>query len=193
MSRQVLPFVADDMSAFARALRRELSGAHQRADGAPEALPAPSHLALLNMLARSAGYRNFQHFRAQQGARERLDEPRMTPAEPAPDYVKVERIARHFDAAGRLVRWPGKFGDRTLCLWVLWSRIEARRAFSEAQVNTALQAGHLFGDHALLRRELCDRGLMRRTPDGREYRRIEQAPPVDARALIAHLASRAAA
>ncbi|RAI38251.1 hypothetical protein CH341_28220 [Rhodoplanes roseus] len=105
--------------------------------------------------------------------------------------MKVERLARYFDAGGRLVRWPGKHSDRLSCLWVLWSRLPARAVMSEPAVNEALKAAHLFGDHVLLRRELVDLGLLARTPDGREYRRVEQPPPAEARALIRHLAVRA--
>ena len=43
---------------------------------------------------------------------------------------------------------------------------------------------HLFGDHALLRRELCDMGLLSRTPNGSVYRRIERPMPPDA-AIVA--------
>lgn len=184
MSRQPLPFFADDVSTFARALKRELTAPGQ------ETAAAPSHLALLNMVARAGGFRNFQHFRAQAVARERLDHPQPEPVAEAADYVAVGRIARYFDTAGRLVRWPGKHSHRILCLWVLWSRLEPRRVYGEAEINRALTAQHLFGDYALLRRDLCDEGLMTRTADGREYRRLEQGPPATARALIRHLAQR---
>lgn len=90
-------------------------------------------------------------------------------------------------------RWPGKHSDRVTSLWVLWSRLEPKRVYSEGEINRALNAEHLFGDHALLRRDMCDLGLMTRTPDGREYRRVEQAPPADAVALIRHLGQRQAA
>jgi len=184
MSRQSLPFFADDVSSFARALRRELSQSDQ-------ANAAPSHLTLLNMVARAGGYQNFQHFRAQAVARERLDAPQ--PTAEAADYVMVGRVARYFDSAGRLERWPSKFSHRLPCLWVLWSRLEPRRVYTEAEINRALNAQHLFGDHAVLRREMCTQGLMKRPPDGREYRRVEQTPPATALALIRHIAQRLAA
>ena len=53
MTKDTLPLPVPDLSAFARSLRKELTAA-------PE---VPSHLALMNMLARSAGFRNFQHLR----------------------------------------------------------------------------------------------------------------------------------
>jgi hypothetical protein len=192
MSKEIIPFYADDVSALARALKRELARHDEESATAPAARKGPGHVELLNMLARATGFRNFQHMRSQADARERLDRPPPAPA-PAVDYVRVEHVARYFDLAGRLTRWPGKHSDRLDCLWVMWSRIEPRRVYHEAEVNRALNAEHLFGDHALLRRELVDLGMMARTPDGREYRRLEKAPPADAVALIRHLGSRQAA
>lgn len=183
MSRDLIPFHADDVSALARALKGELK----------KFTETPSHVELLNVLARASGHGNFQAMRAQWAARERLEHPTPVAPEPAVDYVRVERLARYFDTAGQLIRWPAKHGERMACLWVLWSRFEARAVLSEAEVGRVLEAWHQFGDRALLRRELCDHGLMKRTADGREYRRIEQAPPPEAVALIRHLAARAAA
>jgi hypothetical protein len=192
MSREIIPFHADDMSAFARALKRELARYDEETAADPARRKAPGHVELLNMLARATGFRNFQHMRAQADARERLDSLTVS-VEPSVDYVRIERLARYFDAAGRLTRWPGKHSDRLACLWVMWSRMEPRRVSNEAEINGALNAEHLFGDHALLRRELVDLGMMARTADGREYRRLEQAPPAEAVALIRHLGQRRAA
>jgi len=114
----------------------------------------------------------------------------VVPPPPPVDHRRVMRTTRHFDERGRLVRWPGKASERQLCLWALWSRIPARTVFTEPQVNAMLDAGHLFGDYAVLRRGLCDDGLVSRTIDGREYRRVERRPPVDAAALIGHLKQR---
>lgn len=104
--------------------------------------------------------------------------------------ARLGRILRYFDETGRLMRWPGKASHRPDCLWVLWSRLPAGAVMHEREVNERLAAEHLFGDHALLRRELVDTGLMRRTYDGREYRRIEQAPPPEAVELIRLLGRR---
>jgi hypothetical protein len=192
MSREIIPFYADDVSALARAIRRELARHDEETAADPAGRKGPGHVELLNMLARASGFRNFQHMRAQSDARERLDSPRVN-VEPEVDYVRIERLTRYFDTAGRLTRWPGKHSDRLACLWVLWSRMEPRRVSTEAEINGALNAEHLFGDHALLRRELVDLGMMARTADGREYRRLEQAPPAEAVALIRHLGQRRAA
>lgn len=175
MSRIPLPFHCEDISALARSLNAQLTHADSR----------PGHVELLNMLARGGGYRNFQHFRAQFAARAQLEQtPAVPDPEPPVDYVRIRRLVRFFDGERRMIRWPGKLGQQQTCLWVVWSRIPAGQTLSEPQINARLQDVHLFGDHALLRRRLCDDGLVTRTRDGREYRRVERRPPSDALALI---------
>jgi len=178
MSRTPLPLYAGDISALARSLRGQLS-AYER---------TPGHVELLNMLARSTGFRNFQHYRSQAEAQARLERP--LPQAQGVDSVKVLRAARYFDAAGQLIRWPGKFSHREPCLWVLWAKIPPRQVMTEKQVNALLLSGHLFEDPALLRREMFDRGMVSRTPDGRVYRRIERRPSPEALALIRMLGER---
>ena len=56
MSRETLPFVAPDLSAFARSL-----GAGLKARSTTE---PPGHVELLNLIARAAGHRNFQALKA---------------------------------------------------------------------------------------------------------------------------------
>lgn len=172
MSRSAIPFAVDDISALARSLEKDLT-----ANGS-----GPGHVKLLNMLARGAGFRNFQHLRAQIAAEDRLSAP---PPPPKPvDAARLEKLVRYFDAAGTLVRWPGKDSQRTPVLRVLWSRIAPRRSFSEPDINVLLNAAHSFGDPALLRREMFDRGMLWRTTDGRAYRRIEGKPAALELALI---------
>lgn len=178
MSREILPYAAPDVSSLARSLGRELAA---RA-------VAPGHVELLNMLARGAGYRNFQHFRAQFGALDRLSRP--APAPEPIDLVRVERAARLFDGDGLLERWPSKAGLRPLCLWVIWSRVPTGRVYREADFNQLMNAEHRFGDHALLRRALCDEGLVVRDQIGSAYRRVELRPPAEAVALIRTLEPR---
>jgi len=178
MSRTLLPFHTDDISALARALGGQLRDCGH----------VPGHVELLNMLARAGGSRNFQHFRAQAAARAALETP--PEAEPPVDYVRLRRSLRLFDADGRLLHWPPKLRERELCLWVLWAAVPPRRGLAEKEVNRLLDARHDFGDYALLRRWLVDLGLMERTRDGSVYRRIERRPPPEARALIGVLARR---
>ncbi len=177
MSRTLLPFHSEDISALARSLKGQLANCE----------PLPSHLELLNILVRANGYRNFQHYRAQLSARDQL-ESRSPAPEPEPvDFVRVKRLLRMFDSGGKLARWPSKRSQQELCLWVIWSKLPARQIFTEKEIKRMLNDNHLFGDHALLRRWLCDYGMMSRTRDGREYRRVEKRPPAEALELIRQL------
>jgi len=179
MSRTLLPFAVADIAALARSLRGQLL----------EKDATPSHLSLLHMLARAAGFRNFQHFRSEiLPAVMQPDVPApVAPVSPALDERGLNRLARYFDAAGRLTRWPSKYGHRMPCLWVLWAALPPKQVFDEAGISQWLNARHLFGDSALLRRELCDQGLVARTRDGREYHRLEQKPSPEGLALIRRL------
>ena len=179
MSRESFPYAVDDMAALAKSLRGCL---------AERAGVAPGHVEMLNILAKAAGCRNFQHYRANVLAREQLATrlPATQPQAPV-DFVRLRRLLRHFDAAGRLVRWPAKYSEQQPCLWLLWSRLPSRRVMNEREVGEHLTASHSFGDAALLRRQLCDAGLMARTPDCREYRRVEGRPSPLGLALIEQL------
>jgi len=179
MSRTPLPLFAGDVSDFARSLRGQLTSCDH----------TPGHVELLNMLARSAGYRNFQHFRAQCEAHNRLNTAPTAPVATV-DTSLVLRAARYFDVSGNLTRWPGKFSHRGPCLWVIWSKIPPRQDMSESEINAHINDAHLFEDHALLRREMFDRRMVSRTPDGRVYRRIERQPTSEGQALIRRLNER---
>ena len=140
MARDAIALEIHDVSAFAKALRAGL--------GTDEALPG--HLGFLNLIARAAGFRNFQHLKAR------------LPAAPAPEAPVNERrltqVLRCFDAEGRLIRWPGKTAQQALALRVLWSHLPARVEMSEPEVNAVMERWHTFGDRALLRRSLIDHG-----------------------------------
>jgi hypothetical protein len=55
-----------------------------------------------------------------------------------------------------------------------------------------LNRWHVFGDPAVLRRALFEASLVDRTLDGRQYRRIEQKPPVELGPLLARVSTAAA-
>ena len=177
MSKQAIPLLAEDISLFSRALARQLKNEKQ----------TPSHLGLMNMIARAAGFRNFQHLRAAHMAGQRL----AVLPEPEPvDHRLVERALHQFDAEGRLQRWHSRRKIQDLCLWVFWARLPSGTSLSEREVNRLLRAEHLFDDPALLRRMMFNLGMVTRNRDGSDYRRLEQRPPAEARALIRLLEAR---
>lgn len=182
MPRELIPFATPDISSLAKSLRTQLIARST----------SPTHVEMLNMLARALGHRNFQQWRSRSGA-ERRSEPTAPRAAPYADRTAVLRAMRYFDDRGRFVSWPARTSLQNLCLWVLWSKIPAERTFSEREINVLIGSMHLFGDHAILRRTMCDLGLMTRTSDGRDYRRVERPPTADGAALIRHVRDRASA
>lgn len=203
MSKTVSGMVVTDVSAFAKSIRRELLARETGTDHRPV-----SHLELLNILARSAGFRNFQHLKASDrkvdtgfrtirceeeascGAAESPLDARETP-EPEPvDHRKIEQILRCFDASGVLLRWPKKTSHQRLALWWCWAAMPSRRDLTEPEVNVVLKALNGFGDHVLMRREMIDWSMMTRSLDCKVYRRVETKPPAEAASLIARLQER---
>ena len=158
MPRQITSLAINDLSTFTKTLRRAL----QQQD------TLPGHASMLSLVAKAAGFENYQHAKA---------------AKPDTPSLRLDKALRVFDH-GIMTRWPQKTSVQFLCLWAFWSALPAKQDLSETQVNNVLKSGHSFGDHVLLRRSLIDHKLVSRTIDGKVYRRIEQAPPVAALALI---------
>ncbi len=178
MSKEAIPLMVSDITPFARSLSEQLRNADD----------LPSHLTLLNMIARAAGFRNYQHMRASDSARARIQESPETV-----DYKRVEKCLQQFDAQGCLIRWPSKRFVQELCLWVMWSRLPRNIVLQERDVNGLLNKSHGFDDAAILRRSLIGMRLISRNLDGSDYRRIEQSPPPEAVALIREVTGRWAA
>lgn len=175
--------VIADLSAFTKALRAQLLEA-----------PAPSHLKLMNMLARAAGHRSLQALDAATPVTRgvlRQDQP---PPVRGPREAALTPVAdaalRQFDARGRLMRWPTKFTTQRYALWALWPAFAAKREYSEREVNAILNAAHTFGDPCTLRRELITMRLMEREDGGRVYRKRAARPEPDVAALLAVLRAR---
>ncbi|MEX0286450.1 MAG: DUF2087 domain-containing protein [Paracoccaceae bacterium] len=175
MTKHPVPLHLDDITPFTRALSQQLGD------------DSPSHLKLMNMVARAAGFQNVQHMRASSAALRRLaEDDDELPADPR----TVERALNLFDAQGRLRQWPTKRAVQTLALWALWSVVPGREVLREKDINACLNTEHLFDDPATLRRTMISCGLLTRERDGSNYQRVEQAPPPDAKAVIRALGAR---
>lgn len=169
MPKIPVPLHADDLTVFVRSLAKQLGDA------------SPSHLVLMNMVARAAGFQNVQHMRSVHAAGQRL--ARVADGPPV-DSRTVERALHQFDANGRLLRWPSRRNAQTLALWALWARLPPAKSMSEQELNERLNAEHMFKDPATLRRTMIACGLLSRHNDCTDYRRVEQEPSVEAKALI---------
>lgn len=175
MPREIIPFATPDLSAFARSLARSLE---ERGAG-----PPPAHVEMLNLIARAAGHRNVQALRAAMSVPRAARTPDDDSA-PLPLTEHARKALRGFDTAGRMVRWPSKFAVQRLALWVLWTKFDPKRTYTEKEVNAVLKAAHLFGDHATLRRELINHKLLARKDDCSEYRKLPARPDPEARAVL---------
>lgn len=78
-------------------------------------------------------------------------------------------MIHYIDASGTVVRWPRKEKDRQAVMVHLASFFSPDIHFTEKEVNKILQAHHSFGDWALLRRELFERGFLDRHPEKGVY------------------------
>jgi hypothetical protein len=175
MSADPLPFSVPDLSSFARALAAALSARHA---GQPE---PPGHVETLNLVARALGHRNVQSLRAA------LRSPAAARAQaeaPVPLSENARKTLAQFDDQGRLVRWPNKFTVQRMAMWILWTRFDAKRLYTESEVNAILRAANGFGDHVTLRRELVNHRLLARKSDCSEYRKLPARPDDEVRALL---------
>ncbi len=211
MTRTVVPYAAPDLSALARLLERALAD-HQITHGR-----LPGHVEMMNLLARGAGRRNLQELQADAtrqaassaaagepappasatsdfwfDAPELLD-PATTPAILPPALSeRGAKTLKCFDFSGRLTRWPLKLSQQRLAMWVLWTRFDARRVYTEAEVNQVLKAWHTYADHATLRRELINHQLLARKSDCSAYRKLPQWPDDEVQGLLRALRKRQA-
>ncbi len=103
------------------------------------------------------------------------------------DLKRRERVLRCFDRTGRLQRWPSRRADQELVLWIIWSQLPAHGQLDELEVNAMLRTWHDFDGYVLIRRELIDFDLLRRTVDGRIYRRVSRTMPAEAAAIASAL------
>lgn len=187
MPRELLPLQTADLSSFAKSLAHQLALAPH----------PPGHQSLLNMLARAAGHRNLQSLRAHRPLARSVTAlasvgspviaPVVVPAVTSATLTltpAARKALTQFDQRGVLQRWPHKHSVQRLALWVLWTHFEARRLYTERQVNALLNAWHAYGDPATLRRELVGMKLLARKSDCSEYRKLAARPDDEVRALI---------
>ncbi|MFC3148147.1 DUF2087 domain-containing protein [Piscinibacterium candidicorallinum] len=187
-TRQPTALLAPDLSAFAKALRTQLREHLAAQAGSDD--PVPGHVQLLNMLARAAGHPNVQALKARA---ERMPVDALAarePQAPLPLTPAATKAAMQFDAKGVLVRWPNKFSVQRLALWGLWLHFDAKRRYTEREVNDLLKAWHSYGDHATLRRELINMRLLGRKSDCSEYWKEPARPDAETRALLQALRAR---
>ena len=78
-------------------------------------------------------------------------------------------LRRYLDGEGRVKVWPGKWSKQHLVARYVTRGFTPGVRYSEGQVNEIIEGLHTFGDYAILRRTLCDLGLLARESDGSVY------------------------
>jgi hypothetical protein len=181
MPRTLVPFATPDVSSLAKSLKSALDERHV------EGRPPPSHVELLNLLARSAGARNFAALKAGAQSPPRALTAR-NKAAPAVAVSELSPTARktlmQFDEAGRLVRLPNKLSVQQMAAWALWTLFAAHRDYTEKEVNAVLNANHTFGDPATLRRELVNMRLLGRESDCSRYWKEARRPDAQTQTFL---------
>jgi hypothetical protein len=190
MTRLSVPLATPDVSALAKALKGFLHERHAAGK------PPPGHVELLNLLARSAGLRNFATLKAASLAASAQGSAaagavlagRVAAQGAAIDLGTLSPTARkalmQFDEARRLVRLPNKLSVQQMAMWALWTQFAARRSYTEKEVNAILNAHHVFGDPATLRRELVNMKLLGRLSDCSKYWKEARRPDADVRGFL---------
>ena len=79
--------------------------------------------------------------------------------------TKIER----FLDDGKVAVWPSKTKFKQAARQYLAKNIEPKKYYTEKEINHLLNQYHTFNDPALLRRELCDHGLLKRNRYGTRY------------------------
>jgi hypothetical protein len=188
MTRLLVPLSTPDVSAYAKTLKSFLDERHA-AGKTP-----PTHLELLNLLARAAGLRNFATLKATAPSAE----PGKTANMPMPPASVQEIVSineevlsatarktlSQFDAAGRLMRLPNKLSVQQTAMWAIWTQFAAGRSYTEKEVNAIINQQHTFGDQATLRRELINMKLLGRKSDCSEYWKEARRPDDATRAFL---------
>jgi hypothetical protein len=190
MTRLSVPLATPDVSALAKTLKGFLHERHAAGK------PPPGHVELLNLLARSAGLRNFATLKAASLAASAQGSAaagavlagRVAAQGAAIDLGTLSPTARkalmQFDEARRLVRLPNKLSVQQMAMWALWTQFAARRSYTEKEVNAILNAHHVFGDPATLRRELVNMKLLGRLSDCSKYWKEARRPDADVRGFL---------
>lgn len=90
------------------------------------------------------------------------------------DYIA--ELSNYLDEEGMLTLFPAKKKYKILSLMYLAGKFKPGVSYTEKEVNEIIEQNHTFGDKWLLRRELIDRGFLKRFTDGSKYWMNEKQP-----------------
>lgn len=80
-----------------------------------------------------------------------------------------EGLKNYLNSDGQLITWPSKNRTQMSALYYLSGHFEWGKHYSEKEINDILNNLHIFGDPALLRRELYEKKFIDREDTGGKY------------------------
>lgn len=89
-------------------------------------------------------------------------------------------LAPFVDGSGRFTTMPSRLKKQKMMLWELAQAFDRDREYSEKEVNALINGMTVFRDHATLRRDMVDSGLMERDRACRVYKAREIAEDAEA-------------
>lgn len=93
------------------------------------------------------------------------------------DLSDIKKELKNFlDDKGVLTKYPAKFRLKIFSLFYLSSKFEPGKKYTEKEVNEILREWHIFGDWAMLRRDLYDNRFLGREQNCTFYWLEEKQP-----------------
>lgn len=86
----------------------------------------------------------------------------------------MKNVNNYIDSNGRIKNWPSKHELKQQVAEYIANKFEYNRFYTEKEVNNLIDQYHTFGDYFLIRRELIERKLLKRTNDGAKYWRDDE-------------------
>lgn len=164
MPKENISINIPDVSGFAKAIKKEID---QKSGNL-------SHVEILNIIARTSGHKNFQQLRQNS----------ITPQENIDFNEDIEKAQKNLNKLKRYLNenfqvktLPSKLSQQELIIYYIWEFIDENKVFSEIELNKYLNRFHTFGDSALLRRYMFEYGLLSRSKDCLDYKKLKPEIP----------------
>ncbi|KAF0110574.1 MAG: hypothetical protein FD163_557 [Hyphomonadaceae bacterium] len=165
MPKEFVPFACPDISRLAKSIKKHLDKSEKK----------PSHVEILNIFARESGYKNFQQMRASSDVTTSAKDNSFK--ENTIGAQNLQKLKRYLDDKARVKTLPSKQSLQLMIVWYIWGHIAAQISFTEIELNHLLNRYHTFGDAALLRRYMFELGLVSRSSNCQDYRKLSPTIP----------------
>lgn len=160
MPKEYISINIPDISGFAKLLKKEIDTKNGNL----------SHVEILNIIARICGNKNFQQLRASTIPNSEV--PNMVLEDEEKANANLKKLKRYLNENFQVKTLPSKLSQQELIIYYIWAFIEKNKIFNEIELNKYLNKFHTFGDCALLRRYMFEYGLLSRSKDCSDYKKL---------------------